>query len=93
MVPGVWMTKTGDIIPIQKDHTSAAAEMFSVPPEESKQAAYRERMLRVTIRDFGTKAVAIEGQPMTTQQRINIKDWAAFHRYEIEDYTSRRFEP
>jgi hypothetical protein len=91
MVPGVWMTKAGDIIPIKKDHASEAAELFSVPIEEGRPAAYAEGMLRVTIRDFGDKAVAIEGRPMTAAQRRNIRDWALLHGYGVEDHTSLRF--
>lgn len=92
-VPGVWMTKAGDIIPVRNDHAATAAIMFSVKLCDARQAAYNERMLRVTIRDYAPKAVAIEGRPMTASQRRNIKDWAILHGYEIEDHTSLRFAP
>lgn len=93
MVPGVWMTQGGDIIPIAKDHASEAAKLFGVNEETARQTAYDHGMLRVTIRDYEPKAVAIEGKKPTSAQRRNIKDWAITHGYSVEDHTSQRFMP
>lgn len=90
MVPGVWMDRSGRIIPIDTTHEEAAKSLLKVEDGENPmQAAYAKGWVRVTIRNFDPKAVAITGPKPSPSQLRNLNDWTANHGYSLENYTNR----
>lgn len=94
MVPGVWLTKSGDVIPIENQHGVEAAKLLGLEEGASEtnglQAGYGQGWVRATIRNWGDdKAVALSGPKPTSAQLRNVKDWAVNQGYKVENYTNR----
>lgn len=89
MVPGVWIDRSGNVIPIDNTHEESAREILGVKDGSPMQVAYSKGWVRATIRNFDPKTVALSGPKMTPSQKRNVNDWAKYHGYDIDDQTNR----
>ena len=90
MVPGVWLDRSGNVIPINTEHSEAIKKIFNLDvnlePTKALRIGYNKGWARVTINPHNKEVAVVTGGKLTPSQKRNLKNWTEINGYKLSHY-------